>query len=413
MTNFLKLLLIVSSLSLLSLSAGARPEYLKLFAADPFSRPEWKQKCSTCHLNSEGSGERNAFGKAFAEAGFQITPELRRRFPDRFLPEGSAQDAKPAVTFIEGSDAEAIVELNGKRFVINTRTKSVREVEAVASNEKTEAKGIDETTQGTERREETRVYHPVDVRVINLPTAVYIPKGSLWADFTHRFPFSEPTNKGELFGLDSLAVPSFGLTYGVTDRIQVGASRSSTTLGRPILLFAGANIVNEQKGDPLSLMARVGLEGRDNFQRNFTTSFEFTIARSITRHAQLYLVPTVSLGDRPLSGDPTRNLPGETAVSLGVGGAFNIRPSVALLAEANYRLNEKSRYLSIGEGIRRPVFGFGIQKASASRRHAFSLVFTNGPGTTIAQRSMTRALFFSEDSFNGLTIGFNLSRRLF
>ena len=83
------------------------------------------------------------------------------------------------------------------------------------------------------------------------------------------------------------------------------------------------------------------------------------------------------------------------------------------MAEANYRLNEESRYINGLVGIRRPVFGFGVQKASASRRHAFSLVFTNGSGTTIAQRSMTKGLLFGDDGFNGLTIGFNLSRRLF
>jgi hypothetical protein len=31
----------------------------------------------------------------------------------------------------------------------------------------------------------------------------------------------------------------------------------------------------------------------------------------------------------------------------------------------------------------------------------------------MAQRSMTKGLLFSDDSFGGLTIGFNLSRRLF
>jgi hypothetical protein len=38
------------------------------------------------------------------------------------------------------------------------------------------------------------------------------------------------------------------------------------------------------------------------------------------------------------------------------------------------------------------VVGFGFTKASATRKHAFSLVFTNGPGTTFSQRSMTRGL---------------------
>jgi hypothetical protein len=411
-THLIKLSILIATVSLFGRSVGARPEYMKLFAADPYSRPEWRQKCTTCHVNTDGGGDRNDFGKAFAAAGMQITAELRGRFPDRFVSEAAGQEEKPPVTFLEGSDTEAVIEFKGKRFVINTQAKSVRELEAVAPQDgkKADTGAIAAVEQ---RAEESDVYRPVDVRLINLPTAIPIPKGSLWSDFTHRFPFGEPTDAEGLFGLDSFAIPSFGFTYGLTDRIQIGAYRSPTNVGRPILVFAGASLLNEQKGEPLSLMARVGLEGRDNFQRNFTTTFEFTFARSITRHAQLYFVPAISVGDRPLSGDPTRNLPGETAVAMGIGGAFNIRPSVALMAEANFRLNEASRYPDIGNGIRRPVFGFGIQKASASRRHAFSLVFSNGPGTTFSQRSMTRGLLFADDGFNGLTIGFNLSRRLF
>jgi hypothetical protein len=81
------------------------------------------------------------------------------------------------------------------------------------------------------------------------------------------------------------------------------------------------------------------------------------------------------------------------------------------MAEVNYRVNEDGRF-----GVTRPEFGFGIQKVSATRRHAFSLVFSNGMGTTMAQRSSTRAAIFgpgTDESFKGLTIGFNLSRRLF
>ena len=389
----------------------ARPEYLKLFAADPLSRPELRSKCSTCHVNPAGGGERNEFGKAFAAAGFVITPTLREQFPDRFISENDRQTEKPKVSFTEGSDSEAIIEINGKRYAINTKDKTVNELTATNNPPGEKEKDVAKTQRSDEREERPNVYRQVDVRLINLPTATPISKGSMWTDFTHRFPFAN-RDAEQLFGLDSLAVPSFGFLWGVTNRIHVGAYRSSTDLGRPIMLYAGASLLDEHKGDPLSLMARVGLEGRDNFKRNFTTSFEFTFARSITRHAQIYVVPTVSVGDRPFT-IASNNLPGETAMALGVGAAVNIRPSVALMAEANYRLNEASRYISQFTGIRRPVFGFGIQKASASRRHAFSLVFTNGTGTTMAQRSMTKGLLFGDDGFNGLTIGFNLSRRLF
>ncbi len=410
-SRLFKLILLFAAFAIVGMTVQARPEYLKLYADSPFSKPELR-KCSLCHTNPEGGGQRNAFGRAFTTAGFEITSELRRQFPQNFLSDETGQSDKPAVSFVPGSDAEAVVEINGKKFVINTKDKTVREMTVAAPA----AEKVIATT--TPVKQEPRdvpsdVYRPADVRVINLPTAIPIPKGSLWSDFTHRFPFGEPTDTKQLFGLDTFAAPSFGFIYGLTDRVQIGAYRSPSNLGRPIQIFAGISALDEQKGDPLSLLARVGLEGRDNFQRNFATSFEMTFARSVTRHAQLYFVPTVTVGDRPIGFDPEQNLPGETAVALGAGLSVNVRPSVALMAEANYRVNEESRYVSDFSGIHRPVFGFAIQKASASRRHSFTLTFTNGFGTTFSQRSMTRGLVGANDGWQGLTIGFNLSRRLF
>lgn len=409
-TLFTKFLVLIATVVFFGVKVSARPEYLKIFATDPLSRPELRSNCSVCHVNPAGGGPRNEFGKAFAAAGLEITPELRKQFPDRFLQAGEAR--KPPVTFVQDSDSEAIVELNGKKFVINTKSKTVTEVDAGQPAEKI-ASAAPVTENGGQADDRPRIYRQHDVRLVNLPTATPIPKGSMWTDFTHRFPFGDPISGSSLFGLDTTAVPSFGIIYGITDRIHVGAYRSPSDLGRPILLYTGASLLSEQKGDPLSLMARVGLEGRDNFKRNFTTSFELTFARSITSHAQLYVVPTISVGDRPLNFEPEANLPAETAYALGIGTAVNIRPSVALMGEANYRFNKEARYIGSFSGVRRPVFGFGIQKTSVSRRHTFSLTFSNGPGTTFAQRSMTRGLYGADDTLGGLTIGFNLSRRLF
>jgi len=414
-SSLLKFTFLLTAFVIAAYSVQARPEYLRRYAADPFSKPELR-KCALCHINPEGGGPRNDFGKAFAAAGLEFTPELRKKFPENFLSEPGAQADAPAVSFVPGSDSEAIVLMNGKRFLINTKDKTVKELgPAAVPTEVPQDQAITgvRSAQGERRSVPENVYRPGDVRVINLPTVIPIPKGSLWTDFTHRFPLGEPSNKEQLFGLDTVASPSFGFIYGVTDRIQVGAYRSPTNLGRPIEIFAGATLLDEQKGNPLSFMARVALEGRDNFQRNFATSFEFTFARSITRHAQLYVVPTVTVGDRPIGSAPDQNLPGETATALGIGAAVNIRPSVALLAEANMRLNEESRYVTDFSGIHRPVFGFGIQKVSSSRRHSFTLTFTNGYGTTFSQRSMSRGIIGLDDTPQGLTIGFNLSRRLF
>lgn len=411
MNRLFKLAFILAAFSAAVMTVQARPEYLRLYAADPSSKPELRN-CALCHTNPAGGGPRNDFGKAFAAAGLEITPDLRQKFPNNFT---GAQTEKPAVTFVPGSDAEAVVELNGKKFVINTKDKTVREMTTTTGETNLAAASTPVKAQAAPElpKAPSNVYRPGDVRLINLPTTLPIPKGSLWSDFTHRFPFGEPSNQSELFGLDSFAAPSFGFIYGLTDRVQIGAYRSPTNLGRPIEVFAGVSLFNELKGDPVSVMARVALEGRDNFQRNFATSFELTFARSITRHAQVYVVPTVTVGDRPIGFAPNQNLPGETATALGVGAAVNIRPTVAIMAEANLRLNEASRYVGEFSGIHRPSFGFGIQKVSESRKHSFSLTFTNGFGTTFSQRSMTRGIIGADDTPQGLTIGFNLSRRLF
>ncbi|MFN0086293.1 MAG: DUF5777 family beta-barrel protein [Blastocatellia bacterium] len=412
-TTLLKIMIVVASTLFIAANAQARPEYLKLFAADPFSRPELRSNCSTCHTNPEGGGPRNAFGRAFAAAGFEISADLRKRFPDKFLSEEEARQGRPPVSFVPGSDAEAIVEIGGRKYVINTKTKTVTEMAETKPAERAAAAAAAAAPPASKQEAPGNIYRQVDVRLINLPTAIPIAKGAFWNDFTHRFPFGDPTDAASLYGLDTSAIPSFGFMYGVTDRIHVGGYRSPGDVGRPIQFYVGASVLDEHKGDPVSLMARIGIEGRDNFKRNFTTSLEFAFARSVTRHAQIYVVPTISVGDRPYNIDVKSEAPGETAFALGIGGALNVRPSVALMAEANYRLNEEARYIDGRIGIRRPVFGFGLQKASASRRHAFSLVFTNGPGTTMSQRSMTRGLFASDDSGRGLTIGFNLSRRIF
>ena len=411
--RFFKYLLLVAVLSFFAVKPQALPEYLRSYAADPLSRPEMRTQCLTCHVKPTGGGERNAFGKAFAATGFKITEDLRRNFPALFnLPE--VTQSIP-VSFVSGSDSQAIVEMDGKRFLIDTKTRRVTEVrenkEGVVTTKPVPATATEKAAAATAAPENPHVYQPGDVRLISLPTAKPIEKGALIGDFTHRFPYGEydVTNLGGLIGLDGFAIPSFGFTYGLTDRIHVGAYRSPHAVGAPILVYAGASLLDENKGHPITAMARIGLEGRDNFQRNFTTSLELTVARSVTSKAQLYLVPTISFSNRPF-GPSELNLPHANTFALGAGGALRIRPTVSLLAEANWRVNEAGKFNSTA-----PAFGFGIEKVTISKRHAFSLVFSNGVGTTFAQRSATRRSLVrsADESIQGLTIGFNISRRIF
>lgn len=263
-----------------------------------------------------------------------------------------------------------------------------------------------------------RIYTPGDDLLVSLPTGKPTDRHGLYVNFTHRFAY-DPAFTGrargaELFGLDNVAVASFGFRYGVTDRLSVSAFRSSSLVNRPIQLMAGYNILEEQKDAPLNLMVRASIEGQDNFRKNFTENLEGIFSRSVTPKAQIYVVPTFSFNDRILlqpsgflsSGIP--NVPGVNAFSMGVGLAVDIRPSVTLLAEVIPTL-----YNARALGIHRPVFAFGVEKKIW--RHAFTLGFTTSPGTTVSQRAATRASFVGDpsgDTLGGFTIGFNLMRQI-
>jgi len=263
------------------------------------------------------------------------------------------------------------------------------------------------------------VYEAPDDYVYTLPTGRRLTRHGFYVNFTHRFAF-DPAFSGAgrgniLFGLDGFSISSFGFRYGVTNRLSVSAYRSPSIINRPIELGASYHFLDEHDGNPLNASFRASIDGQNNFSKNFTTNFEGIVSRSLSRRAQLYVVPTVSIQNRRLISKPgplpdvPPNLPGINSFSLGAAGAFDIRPTVALVAEVIPTL-ANGRAL----GIHRPAYGFGIQKRL--RRHAFTLGFSNNPGTIVSQRAGTNATFLddpSADTPKRLFIGFDLTRQIY
>jgi hypothetical protein len=155
------------------------------------------------------------------------------------------------------------------------------------------------------------------------------------------------------------------------------------------------------------------VDGQNNFRKSYTENFEAIFSRSLTHRAQVYLVPTISFNDRRVvqgaltsSGIPYYT--GINAFALGAGGAFDIRPTVALVAEMIPTLIGADQL-----GIHRPAFSFGIQKKIY--RHAFTLGVTTSPGTTVSQRAGTDATFLGNprgDLFKEMFLGFDLTRQI-
>jgi hypothetical protein len=274
----------------------------------------------------------------------------------------------------------------------------------------------------------TPYYTIGDVRMVTLPTTKTLPKHGMLVDFTHRFPF-QPTFSGpalghSLLGLDSFAIPSFGFDYGVTDRLSIGVFRSPTIINRPIEFKAGVKLADEAQGQPLSAVFRFTVAGQNDFTRDYTESFELIAAKSLGSHAQIEVVPTFSVHNRPITFnvlpqpcgaglangfDPARNIhPCSNTFSIGVGLSVDVRPTVALLFEV-----DPTAVGGPEVGIHHAPYSIGIQKKIW--RHAFMFGFTNSPGVTTAQRIFPRSVYVQEpnaDRPSALFIGFNLTRQL-
>ena len=332
------------------------------------------------------------------------------------------------IQFVEASTSAVIIERDGKKYLVDVTKRSVEPMAepSAPSSLTAEAAGTtaeQPTSQApaqTERKNHKRgVYEPGDDNVFSLPTGRRPDRHGLYVNFTHRFAFDPAfsgTARGDaLLGLDGAAISSFGFRYGVTRRLSVSIYRSPTFIGRPIQLMGAYNFSDEHDHQALNSAVRFSVEGRDNFTRDYTENIEGIFSRSLTSRAQIYVVPTLSLNNRRLvlgTGFESSNIPhvpGVNSFALGIGGSLDIRPSVALVAEVIPTL-ANGRDL----GIHRPAYSFGIQKKIW--RHAFTLGFSTSPGTTVSQRSGTRAAFLGDptaDTPSGLFIGFDLTRQIF
>jgi mono/diheme cytochrome c family protein len=273
------------------------------------------------------------------------------------------------------------------------------------------------TASNVESTTDSGIYQPGDDVLFTLPTGRPVDKHAVIVNFSHRFAYesavSGPARGAELFGLDNFALSSIGVRYGVTDRLSVDVWRSPSFIGRPIQLMAAYNIFDEHHEDAFNLTFRVSMEGQDNFRKNYTENLEAVFSRSLTSHAQIYFVPTVSFNDRrvvqgSLVSGQIPDEPGINAFSLGTGLAVDIRPTVALLAEVIPTVLGGSEL-----GIHRPAFSFAIQKKLY--RHAFTFGLTTSPGTTVSQRAGTNATFLNSpgaDTPSGLFLGFDLTRQI-
>ncbi len=361
----------------------------------------FEKRCAGCH-GSDGKGVQRLHTPNFTD------PRMQRSLADDQIPT-TVRNGRPGTGGVDMPPWAG--KLSEQEILAVTAY-----VRSLGSPEATQTQGAAPTPESIQKR---KIYKPADDVLLTLPTGRRTDRHGLYLNFTHRFAFdpafSETARGNALLGLDGFSLSSFGLRYGVTKDFSVSVFRSPTFIARPIQTMAAYNLLSEGGRAPLNAAVRFSVEGQNNFRKNYAENFELILSRSLTHRAQLYFVPTVSLNARRLftpssyRSSAIPSLPGHNTFSTGFGGAFDVRPTVALVAEVIPTL-VNGRPL----GIHRPAYAFGIQKRV--RRHAFTFGFTNSPAVTVSQRAGTRAAFLGvpgADKPSGLVIGFDIMRQLY
>jgi hypothetical protein len=366
----------------------------------------------------------------------------------------TAEISAMKVIFDPNNRDVVIVESGGERLRIDTSSKTVERVIAstndvtptITSANQPISNAINSTSQQTapattREQESTKVSEPYDYHIVNIPTPKAVRRHSLNLSFTHRF--QEPITslemeKGDehiariskdLLGLDSSSVSSFGVTYGITDRLYANVYRSPICqpgLCKTIELGLGYHLLDEAGKSPVALSAYASVEGDYNFTERYTYNFQAMIGRSITKFANVFFSPAVHINSNGsdrfkefLSSQPliSELRLGRHSGSFGFGVNGRIRPTTSLLFEYTPRVGFKMGQIipDFDTGTGQLVgfkndseaeIGFGIEKRIG--RHVFSLTFSNTQATTTARYNSSNQAFPP----SRFSIGFNLYRRL-
>ena len=411
------LILSCAGLLLAGAPAYALPQFLMRFSQDPFSRPEFRGQCSTCHINPNGGGPRNPFGAAFEKNNKLITPEFRAAWPDHFLPSAAsepvaAQAGEVKATFL-ANESETVLQIAGEYFRLDGKQAKLERLDAQQAAQLVAAPPAT-ATKPEEPKLPLREQPTFDHYLVNLPTTLPYRRGAFSLRFTHRFTtpvlrsgLDCPDCAGitDLYGLDSFSYSSFGGEIGLTPRVALSVYRSPLQKDYE---FGGVfQLLTQEGATPLAAALRLSLQTHRDFSledfdfRRFQ-SFNLIVPAShaISDVGEIFIAPMASfhvnpnadfLGPSASPGERRKNF-----AAIGLGASIRFRPRSAFVAEwtprvAGYRPDNSRHALS-----------FGILRTTNA--HVFELTLSNTIGTT------TNGAFLSGG--RDFSLGFNIYRRL-
>lgn len=346
------------------------------------------------------------------------------------------------VVFDETTPGVVFIVSNGERIRIDTTKKTVEQLTTDSQAENNAVPKTEQTgkVEPKANQKEESAYdfepgeEPFDYHIINVPTPKKVPKGSLNLSFNHRFsqpiyPIEESART--LLGFDSFSVSSFSLSYGITDKFYVSASRSPICqkgLCRTIEIGLGYHWLDQNEKSPIALNTYASIEGNGNFTEEYNYNLQTMISRRFGKRVYLFFSPAIHLNangqnrfnPRPEEFFPpatvanTFRLPAHT-VSYGFGTSVLITPNVLALFEfvprTGFKLGQVApifdrNFNVLGfENKSQPSIGFGIQRNIG--KHSFALTFSNTQTTTTSRYNSSNLLL----SPRRFVLGFNLFRR--
>lgn len=249
---------------------------------------------------------------------------------------------------------------------------------------------------------------PVGEQLLTLPSP-HIPSQGLWeVKFTHRFnqsmtqgSFSDQLHS--LFGLDTNADVTFGVSYAMRGDLVLSLARSNTN----DTLEAAAKwvVLQETAAVPLTLALRGGVDYRTerNLADRESLFAQAIVSRRLGGKTEVFALPTfVTNAGRAVTDTGSAAL-FESAFNVPIGIVYMVRPRLGVVAEIippNGDLPDGTNGdLGWSIGLKRAIGG-----------HWFEVLLTNSQATT-ADQYVTSTFQGSGLDAGDVKLGFNIERR--
>lgn len=228
----------------------------------------------------------------------------------------------------------------------------------------------------------------------NLPTPDPLGEGVLEFRFLHRFrPAVTDAGSKNLWGLDGGANISLGLTYGITDQLEMGLRRTNVDRqlewhSKVLWLQQGVH------GAPLSLALQLAVarDGGDSSQQRRHLAATALVGRQFGERLSLLLAPgyathTFTTAARNNGGTAT----------IGLGALYRISNLAGLTFE----------WIPQTAGVKRRYQGASLGFSVSTTRHTFHLLLTNSAAAQTSQYAPGADLDWGDHQFR---LGFNITR---